>query len=342
MSIQILETTTIPIDQIRESGSPIRRSYNAQTLDELGDSLEEHGQMEPIIVEFTGVNDEYNLIAGGRRLRALRRKGKNEILANIIEPVDEVARVELGLIENIQREELNPFDEAQAVFVIFQFQSESVSKTAKRLRKPETFVRNRLQMLSLPDKVQTLLAKGELSLEHVGTLARLPEADQMRYARAASEQKLGQSELRTLIRSENRTLYSPATANRRTLVTAKRIELKLKTFAVWVRKLAEDAASIKRSKRHHVTAGLADLKEAIRLVENALNASAFLQREEPEAPTDGVNARNHGDEWSLKDVQRITAVGRPSDEVLAKGLGRTVSAIRAMRSQAKKTKKKSR
>jgi ParB family chromosome partitioning protein len=340
MSIQILDTTTIPIDQIRESGNPIRTMFDTETLDELGDSIGESGLLEPIIVEL-GQDSEYHLIAGSRRLRATRRKGMDEILANIIEPVDEITRVELGLIENIQREELNPFDEAKAVFVIFQFQGESVSKTARRIRKPETFVRSRLQLLSLPEKVQDLMAKRKLNLEHVGVLARLSENDQVRYAKTASEQKLTEPELRTLIRSENRTLYSPANANRHAPVTAKRIELKLKTFAVWVRKLAEDVSSIKRSRRHQVAAGLADLREAIRVVENALNTVAFLQPEKHEEQI-GEDPRNHGDEWSLADVQRITAVGRPSDQVLAKQLGRTVSAIRAMRSQAKRAKKKSR
>jgi ParB family chromosome partitioning protein len=144
-------------------------------LDDLSDSIRTHGVLQPILVRQLA-SGYYQIISGERRWRASRQAGLSEIPAIIIEANDQKA-MELGLIENLQREDLNPLEEAGGYQVLIEEHGLTQEEVAQRVGRSRPAIANALRLLSLPKEVQDMVAEGELSSGHARTLIPLNDAN---------------------------------------------------------------------------------------------------------------------------------------------------------------------
>lgn len=168
----------IPISQIKTNKYQPRVEFNQEKLNDLINSIKEKGIVQPILVRKT--TDGYELIAGERRLRAVKSIGIEKVPA-IVKNVTDIDMLEISLIENIQREELNPIEEAHAFqkFITdFNFTQE---KIAKVLGKDRSTIANTMRLLGLPKKIQDYISKNAITAGHARTLLSLPtETEQLR------------------------------------------------------------------------------------------------------------------------------------------------------------------
>jgi ParB family chromosome partitioning protein len=158
----------IPISQIQPNPFQPRKTFNEASIDELARSVREHGIVQPLVV--TRAGDKYKLIAGERRFRAAQKAGLTTVPVLIKEMMAEGDALQIALIENIQREDLNPIEEAMAYHQLhddFQLTQEEISR---RVGKERSTVANFLRLLKLPDPVKMLLASGQLSMGHARAL----------------------------------------------------------------------------------------------------------------------------------------------------------------------------
>jgi ParB family chromosome partitioning protein len=158
----------IPISQIQPNPFQPRKTFNEASIEELARSVRQHGIVQPLVVTRSG--DKYKLIAGERRFRAAQKAGLTTVPALIKEMMQEGDALQIALIENIQREDLNPIEEAMAYHQLhdgFQLTQEEISK---RVGKERSTVANFLRLLKLPDPVKKLLASGQLSMGHARAL----------------------------------------------------------------------------------------------------------------------------------------------------------------------------
>jgi ParB family chromosome partitioning protein len=157
----------IDIDRIVPNPNQPRLSLNEERLEELAASIRENGILQPILVR--PFADGYQLIAGERRLAAAQRVGMLKIPA-VIRDVPEDRMLELALIENIQREQLNPMEEAQAYQNLMEETEATQEQIAERLGKDRSTIANSLRLLKLPEKVGLLVSDGKLSPGHARAL----------------------------------------------------------------------------------------------------------------------------------------------------------------------------
>lgn len=159
-----------PIDEITPSKVQPRKDFNEEQLRELADSIREKGIIEPLIVRRS--QNGYELIAGERRWRAARLAGLKEVPV-IVRDATEEESLELALIENIQRANLNPIEEALAYKSLMERFSLSQDDTAKKVGKERATVANYLRLLKLTPEVKDALQKGEISMGHAKILLSL-------------------------------------------------------------------------------------------------------------------------------------------------------------------------
>ena len=155
----------VAIDQISPNPYQPRKTFNDASIEELARSVKEHGIIQPLVVTKIGDN-RYRLIAGERRFRAAQKAGLDSVPVVIKETMTDGDVLQVALIENIQREDLNPIEEAYAYHQLhedFQLTQEEISK---RVGKERSTVANFLRLLKLPDSVKKLLAAGQLSMGH--------------------------------------------------------------------------------------------------------------------------------------------------------------------------------
>ena len=153
-----------------------RRTFNEESLQELAASIKEHGIIQPIIAEKDGEN--YYIIAGERRTRAALLAGLTRVPV-IFREFENSKKLEIALIENIQRENLNPIEEAKAYQEIMQLSNLNQEETAKRVGKSRSAVANAMRLLQLPDEMQTALEKGAITAGHArAILSLINPADQ--------------------------------------------------------------------------------------------------------------------------------------------------------------------
>lgn len=159
-----------PIGKIKANPFQPRERFDRKKLDDLISSIKEKGVLQPVIVR--DKNGEYELIAGERRLRAARALGIDDIPV-IVRNVSDVDALELSLIENIQREELNPIEEAKAFKRLMDEFGFGQEEVARAVGKDRTTVVNILRLLSLPKRVQEMVSEGEISMGHAKALLSL-------------------------------------------------------------------------------------------------------------------------------------------------------------------------
>jgi ParB family chromosome partitioning protein len=158
----------IPVDRIVPNPYQPRRSFNEASIEELSRSVKEHGIVQPLVVSRDG--DRFRLIAGERRYRAAQKAGLKSVPAVVKELTQNVDMLQLALIENIQREDLNPMEEAIAYQQLHQEFGLTQEEISHRVGKERSTVANYLRLLRLPDSVKKLLANGKLSMGHARAL----------------------------------------------------------------------------------------------------------------------------------------------------------------------------
>ena len=162
----------IPLDEIRSNPYQPRVIFDSEALEELAGSIKEHGIIQPIIVK-KGIKG-YELVAGERRTRAARLAGLKTIPA-IIKEFNDVEMMEIALIENIERENLNPIEEAKAYENILKINNITQEELAHKFSRSRSYITNMLGLLTLPDMVIKLVESKELSMGHARALSKLED-----------------------------------------------------------------------------------------------------------------------------------------------------------------------
>ncbi len=182
------ETNEIPLDLIDPSSLQPRNVFDEAKLDELARSIKENGVIQPLLLRRKG--GRFELVAGERRWRAAQRAGLTKVPA-VVRTVPDDKVLELGLIENIQREDLNPIEEARAYKKLIESVGLTQETVAERVGRDRSYVTNYLRLLRLPDDLQELLQTARLSTGHARALLAAETADlQRRLARKIIEQGL--------------------------------------------------------------------------------------------------------------------------------------------------------
>ncbi len=160
----------VPIEFIRANPRNPRRMFREEDLQELADSIRERGIIQPIVVRaVAGVVDAYEIVAGERRWRAAQRAELHEVPIHLVEVGDREA-LELAIIENVQRADLNPLEEAMGYNELIEQFGYSQTDLAKIIGKSRSHVANTLRLMKLPDPVQGMLREGQLTAGHARAL----------------------------------------------------------------------------------------------------------------------------------------------------------------------------
>ena len=180
--------TSVRINDVEPNKNQPRKVFRQEELEALSDSIVKYGVISPITVRQAG--DRYIIIAGGGRWRAARMAGLSEIPVIIISADDKKA-AEIALVENIQRSDLNPVEEAQAYAALIEQYGLTQEEVAEQIGKSRSSVTNALRLLDLPDVALALLAEGKLSSGHAKVLLGIKDAKKL----AEAAQKVADSEL---------------------------------------------------------------------------------------------------------------------------------------------------
>jgi len=169
----------LPTGSLRPNARNPRRTFADAELDELAASLRERGIIQPIVVRsLRGVPDGYEIIAGERRWRAAQRAGLHEVPVVVIEASDAEA-LQLAIIENVQRADLNPLEEADGYRALVDEFGNSQEEIARIVGKSRSYVANTLRLLKLPDLVKTHIHGGKLTAGHARMLIGEPNAEEL-------------------------------------------------------------------------------------------------------------------------------------------------------------------
>lgn len=216
--------TKLPLDQVHPDRANPRKRFDEAQLTELATSLKNQGVLQPILVRKDSKG--YRIIAGERRWRAAEKAGLKEIPA-IVKDASDAEAYELALVENIQRADLNPLEEAEAFRRLVEDRKLTQEQVADRVGKERSTVANALRLLSLPNEVKQLLAEGDLDMGHARAILGLGKAPEMvSLARAVVTEKLTVRETEARVKGQR-----PASA-----ATAK----KKPTASAEARRLVED------------------------------------------------------------------------------------------------------
>lgn len=193
----------IDVNLLKRGEYQPRRLIQEQDLQELAASIEKHGVMQPIVIR--PIDDEqhpYEIIAGERRWRAAQLAGLTEIPAIVRDLTDQVA-IALALIENIQRQDLNPIDQAMALQRFHDEFGLSHQEIAETVGKARTTVSNLLRLLTLAEPVKELMQQGSLDMGHARAILTLKAKDQLKVAQHVIEKNLSVRQTEQLVRDFN-------------------------------------------------------------------------------------------------------------------------------------------
>jgi ParB family transcriptional regulator, chromosome partitioning protein len=187
----------LPVDHIQRGKYQPRREMDKEALEELANSIRHQGIIQPLIVRPVG--HKYEIIAGERRWRAAQMAGLTEIPV-IIRTIPDEAAIAIALIENIQREDLNPIEEAIALQRLIEELGMTHQQVAEAVGKSRVSVTNLLRLLALPDVVKGMLERGLLEMGHARTLITLPESAQIEMADMIISRRLSVRETENVVR----------------------------------------------------------------------------------------------------------------------------------------------
>jgi len=192
------ELQHLPLDLIQRGKYQPRRDMDPSALEELANSIKVQGVMQPIVVRPIG-GGRFEIIAGARRWRASQQAGLDKIPAMVREVPDEAA-IAMALIENIQREDLNPIEEAVALQRLQQEFELTQQQVADAVGKSRVTITNLLRLIALPEEIKTLLAHGDLEMGHARALLGLPLEQQVEGARHVVARGLTVRQTEALVR----------------------------------------------------------------------------------------------------------------------------------------------
>ena len=192
------ELLQLPLDVIQRGKYQPRRDIDPVTLEELAHSIRSQGVMQPIVVRSIG-SGRFEIIAGERRWRASQQAGLDKIPA-LVRDVSDEAAIAMALIENIQREDLNPIEEAVALQRLQQEFQLTQQQVADAVGKSRVTISNLLRLIALPDEIKTLLSHGDLEMGHARALLGLPSERQVEGARHVVARGLTVRQTEALVR----------------------------------------------------------------------------------------------------------------------------------------------
>jgi len=198
----------IPLVQISPNPDQPRKTFNEPELQELAKSIKEQGVLVPIILrEVKNKSYLYEIVAGERRYRAAQIAGLSEIPA-LVKTLTDKNAMEIALIENVQRENLNPIEEADGYKNLMGKCQYSLSDVSKLIGKSESYIRNLMRINSLPESVKELIKNGQISASHARTIAVSDDPEQLAYD--IINNKLSVSETQKRVKNTNRSKTSRA------------------------------------------------------------------------------------------------------------------------------------
>lgn len=187
----------LPVERISPNPAQPRRNFSEEELRELCESIRENGVLQPITVRKK--EGGYELIAGERRLRASRIAGKTEIPAIILESSEKQSAV-FAILENIQRQDLNIFEEAEALQVLIREWGVTQEEAARKLGKAQSTIANKLRLLALTDEERQFLLENKLTERHARALLSVVPEERMEVLRAAAEKEMNVNQMEQYIR----------------------------------------------------------------------------------------------------------------------------------------------
>lgn len=192
----------LPLEKLQRGQFQPRRDFDDAALKELSESIQTHGVLQPIVVRALGP-DRWEIVAGERRWRASQMAGQERIPA-LVRAVDDEATIAMALIENIQREDLNAVEEAQALHRLQVEFALSQREIAERVGKSRSVIANLLRLLTLEPVVKAQLETGELDTGHGKVLLALEGAEQIKAAKAVAKKGLSVRQTEALVKSIQR------------------------------------------------------------------------------------------------------------------------------------------
>lgn len=189
----------IPLVQIGANPDQPRKTFTDSELSDLAASIKEKGVLQPILLRSVSNRPYlYEIVAGERRYRASKMAGLSEIPA-LVKSIDDTNAMEIALIENVQRENLNPIEEANAYKNLMECCGYELPDVSRLIGKSESYIRNMLRLTSLPDSVQNLVGQGELSASHARTIAVAENPEELAHNIIAN--KLSVSDTERLVKA---------------------------------------------------------------------------------------------------------------------------------------------
>ena len=190
----------IPVGELDPNPDQPRRTFSAESISQLADSIREQGILQPLLVAPSG-GGRYMIIAGERRFRAGRAAGL-ATLPCIVKDIDVIRQREIALIENLQREDLNPIEAARGVKALMDQCGYTQEKIGERLGKSRPAIANMIRLLQLPDEVSEMVKDGLLSAGHARVLIGIPDKEtQLRLARKAVDEGLNVRQMEQLAKT---------------------------------------------------------------------------------------------------------------------------------------------
>ncbi|NMC64414.1 MAG: ParB/RepB/Spo0J family partition protein [SAR324 cluster bacterium] len=194
----------IDINRIHRNPKQPRKDFKEAELDELAQSMKELGMLQPVLLraqkeETASVNKEYEIVAGERRWRAAQRAGLDKVPA-IVRELSDKESLEISIVENVQRENLNPIEEARAYELLSSEFHLSHSEIAERVAKDRSTIANMLRLLKLPDEILNFISEGKLSIGHAKAILGVKEIGaQISLAKKAIKEALSVRDLETIV-----------------------------------------------------------------------------------------------------------------------------------------------
>ena len=193
-----VETNKLPIKDLLRNKFQPRKNFNKESLDDLTNSIKEQGVIQPILVRPDKMNDgKYEIIAGERRWLASQNAGLHEVPVVILD-VDDVKSLEFAIVENVQRQDLNPIEEAKGYQRLVDDFNYNQDKLSKFIGKSRSYIANSLRLLGLPEDVLVMVETGSLSAGHGRTLVGLNNASEI--AKKIIQKKLSVRQSEVLVR----------------------------------------------------------------------------------------------------------------------------------------------
>lgn len=216
----------ININDIKPNENQPRKTFNEEKIEELADSIKEHGLIQPVVLRKSGKG--YEIVAGERRWRACRKAGLKEIPC-IIKDINDEENMLIAIIENMQREDLNPVEEAEGLNQMIEVFGMTQEQVSKSVGKSRPYITNALRLLKLPEEIRQMLSEGKLSTGHARAIAGVEsKAKQIKIAEQVVANELSVRETEKLTKEEKTPAKRPAKRKAEKNADVKRVEEDLK------------------------------------------------------------------------------------------------------------------